>query len=243
MAKVMANTGVPHESLWPYNESQYDVEPPQNVKADAANYKSTSYWTISTGGNGAYTAVNDIKKALNTPLPVFFQFLVYSTYDDAGSYGGKIGMPPYGETPRGGHANVIVGYYDGIQNRDGSYGAFVVRNSWGSGWGDGNGYGYMPYAYASGSMMNDAWVIAGESELQPAPAPPGPAPGPPQPGPDEAQQFTGFTDINILDYITKKHDGQPTPGHHQIIVYLPSIGSKGTVRLNVEVREYQQGNE
>jgi C1A family cysteine protease len=241
-ARTLATYGVPHESLWPYNEGQYDVEPPSNVRADAANYKATSYYTISTGGGDMYTTVNDIKKSVSIGYPVMFSFLVYPGYDAATSYGGKIGLPQAGESPRGGHANVIVGYYDGIQNRDGGYGAFVVRNSWGTSWGV-SGYGYMPYTFASQSLINSAWVVSGESGLQPAPAPPGPAPGPPAPGPNDAQQFTGFTDINILDYIAKTHNGQPTPGNHQIIVYLPTTGSKGTVRLNVEVREHQQGLE
>jgi C1A family cysteine protease len=235
-AKTMAQYGVPHESLWPYNEGQYDAEPSQNVRDDAAQYKANSYWSISTGGD-AYTSINDIKKALNTPLPVMFSFYVYSTYDDATNYGGHIGMPT--GDPRGGHSNVIVGYNDATSNRDGSAGAFIVRNSWGTSWGA-SGYGYMPYNYASQNLINDAWVVAGESELV---VTPDVTPVNPQPGPNNASEVHGFTGIDILPYLTKTHNGQPTTGYHEVVVYLPEAAGKASMNINVLVRELQAGRE
>ena len=47
---------------------------------------------------------------------------------------------------------MAVGYNDQTQ-------VFIVRNSWGSGWGDG-GYFYMPYAYLlDDNLSDDLWVI------------------------------------------------------------------------------------
>ena len=212
MISIMTSKGVPHESLWPYTISQFDVEPPSNVITDAANAKSTASATISTGG-GADTATDDIKSALNTPLPVMFTFDVYPSYDAAGTNGGYIGAP--GGTSRGGHANVIVGYNDALSNLDGSKGAFIVRNSWGASWGA-NGYGYMPYAWCP-TYIQSAYVISAESELVAPPAP-GPTPNP-QPGPADATAFAAFHEVDITEYLTKGHNGQPTPGHHNITVY------------------------
>jgi hypothetical protein len=70
--------------------------------------------------------------------PILTRLEVDKTWDDATSTGGK--MATYRpRTARGGHAVAIVGY-----TRTG----FIVRNSWGTGWGD-KGFGYPTDAYAA----------------------------------------------------------------------------------------------
>ena len=49
-------------------------------------------------------------------------------------------MPDASEPVLGGHAVAAVGYDDAAQ-------CFIIRNSWGAGWGD-RGYCYMPYQYS-----------------------------------------------------------------------------------------------
>lgn len=165
---VMTNDGVAHESLWPYDAGQVDTEPPANVVSDAAKAKSTSTATVSI-------STNDIKAALNIPTPVIFSFEVYANYESVGS-NGLIPMPGGGDM--GGHANVVVGYSDTTTNTDGSKGAFLVRNSWGTSWGMA-GYGWMPYAFADQGLMQNAYVVKAESEISVTPTPtPGPTPGP-----------------------------------------------------------------
>ena len=52
----------------------------------------------------------------------------------------------------GGHAIAAVGYDD-----DKEY--FIVRNSWGTEWGD-NGYCYIPYTYLlNKNLANDFWKL------------------------------------------------------------------------------------
>ena len=133
MNQVVTNTGVPHESLWPYTISQFDVEPPASVKTDAGKAKATATSTVGAD-------LNSIKAAVNKPVPVMFTFEVFEGYEDATSYGGKIGMPS--GSLIGYHCNLIVGYNDATVNRDGSSGAFIVQNSWGTSWGA-SGFGFL----------------------------------------------------------------------------------------------------
>jgi C1A family cysteine protease len=164
MNRVVTQTGVAHESLWPYTISQFDVEPPSSVKTDAAKAKATK--TNTVGGS-----VSAIKAALNQPVPVMFTFNVYQGYEDATNYGGHIAMPS--GTPLGGHCNLLVGYNDASANRDGSSGAFIVQNSWGTVWGA-SGFGYMPYGYSNGGYIQTCYTVSAESEI----TPPAPTPTP-----------------------------------------------------------------
>jgi C1A family cysteine protease len=61
-------------------------------------------------------------------------------------------MPAPSERAIGGHAVMAVGYEDANQ-------WFVVRNSWGSGWGLA-GYFTLPYSYLIQSgLSSDFWTI------------------------------------------------------------------------------------
>ena len=61
-------------------------------------------------------------------------------------------MPGEGESSLGGHAVMAVGYDNEKQ-------VFIVRNSWGLGWGD-KGYFYMPYEYIiNNDLCDDFWTI------------------------------------------------------------------------------------
>jgi C1A family cysteine protease len=70
---------------------------------------------------------------------------------------GVIPMPGPTEQKDGGHAMLIVGY----NNADRT---FLVRNSWGTEWGQ-QGYGTMPYDYIlSPTLTWDLWTIRSVTE-------------------------------------------------------------------------------
>jgi C1A family cysteine protease len=72
----------------------------------------------------------------------------------------RTGIMPYPNKNRekllGGHAVLLVGY-----NKTNS--TFIVRNSWGTNWGD-RGYFYMPFQVITNRQMSsDFWVITSVS--------------------------------------------------------------------------------
>lgn len=85
--------------------------------------------------------------------PVVFGFAVYSGFiSPAVCSTGKLNMPTRRESFLGGHAVLCVGYDDATQR-------IIVRNSWGTNWGD-KGYFTMPYEYISNSnLADDIWSL------------------------------------------------------------------------------------
>jgi C1A family cysteine protease len=71
-------------------------------------------------------------------LPSMFGFTVFSSYVQAATNGGKFPFPMPGESVRGGHAIVAVGYDDGMKIKNATpnavetTGALLIRNSWGA---------------------------------------------------------------------------------------------------------------
>lgn len=152
--KAAATYGVVDEKLWPYDTSKYAQNPPADVWATAAKYKVTNYLSIKNGD------LATMKSVLAQGYIIEFGFTVYSSFMSADMAAkGLLCRPTKSEFIEGGHAVCLVGYDDAKVMPDGSVGAFLVRNSWGTGWGL-NGYFWMAYNYVSDtSLCSDFWVI------------------------------------------------------------------------------------
>jgi C1A family cysteine protease len=48
--------------------------------------------------------------------------------------------------------------FDDDRKIGGSKGAFLIRNSWGTGWGN-KGYGWLPYGYVLLYLSSDFWTL------------------------------------------------------------------------------------
>ena len=149
--------GVPPEEYWPYNITDFDKEPTDFCYAFAQNYQSITYYRLDPPGITKSDLLNQIKTNLSGSLPSMFGFTVYSSIDQAATTG-KIPYPSSGDKIVGGHAIVVAGYDDKMIIQNAKPGAFLIRNSWGTGWGD-MGYGWLPYDYVLNGLAVDWWSL------------------------------------------------------------------------------------
>jgi C1A family cysteine protease len=161
--------GVPPEEYWPYRvgppylPDDFDEEPPAFCYAFAQGYQAITYYKYDPPGTTPDVVLSRVKTNLAAALPAMFGFVVYSSIAQAGTTG-KIPFPVAGERVLGGHAIVAVGYDDTMKIKNTSpggketTGAFLIRNSWGTGWGD-HGYGWFPYDYVTARLAVDWWSL------------------------------------------------------------------------------------
>lgn len=120
LMKIMQKHGVPRERFWQFRQpSAINID---NANSDAQLFKIKNYAKAET--------VSDVKTALMNSGPCVIAVPVYNTQRH------DIWRKNKNETMIGGHAMVIVGW----TKQDN----FVIRNSWGEGWGF-KGYTYMPF--------------------------------------------------------------------------------------------------
>jgi len=158
--------GVPDEKYWPYTDTEpdFDKEPPSFVYAVADNYEALRYFCHDPLGNNVpgSMVLTNVKKYLAAGVPSMFGFWGFPSFNSCNVKGG-IPYPCSGEQAQWGHAIVAVGYDDGkkIKNMKCdkiSTGALLIRNSWGTEWGD-QGYGWLPYDYVVNKLALDFWSL------------------------------------------------------------------------------------
>ncbi len=155
--------GAPPEEYWPYAIANFDKEPSPFCYAFAQSYQAISYYRLDPPGTATNALLNRIKTNLAAGLPSMFGFTVYSSIGQAAATG-RIPMPTAQEQIVGGHAVVAVGYDEKIKIKNSNpggpetTGALLIRNSWGSGWGE-NGYGWLPYQYVLQALAEDWWSL------------------------------------------------------------------------------------
>jgi len=160
---AMALFGVPPESYYAYNIAQFDVEPPAFCYAFARDYQALNYYRLDPPGTAPGALLNRIKTNLLAGLPAMFGFTCYSSLWQSNTTGG-IPYPSPGERVIGGHAICVVGYDDAKQiqntlpNGPTTTGALLIRNSWGTTWGQ-QGYGWLPYDYVLHGLAADWWSL------------------------------------------------------------------------------------
>lgn len=138
--------GICQELDWPYIVEKFDDKPNDDC------YKYASKYTITQVEN----IDNDIfqmKNNLANGNPFVVGIAVYSSFESIKvAKTGMVPIPTVKDIFLGGHAVVCVGYDDMKK-------IWIMRNSWGSNWGD-KGYFYLPYLYLlSSSLSTELWCI------------------------------------------------------------------------------------
>ena len=144
--KAVAKVGAPPETDWPYDIAKFAQRPPPLAYSDAKQDLVSSYSRVVQDAT-------QMRGCLAEGYPFVFGFTVYQSFESASvAQTGIVPMPGTGEAVLGGHCVVAVGYDDTKRQ-------FIVRNSWGTGWGL-NGYCLMPYEYLiNPRLASDFWTI------------------------------------------------------------------------------------
>ncbi len=128
---VARKFGAVPDPVLPFASGRLYQDEAETFYATAAQFKIASYFNLGP-------QPDRWKAWLASKGPLLTRLDVDATWDDANRNHGLLDtyLP---DTTRGGHAVALVGYR--------SDGRFIVRNSWGTGWGD-KGYAYASESYA-----------------------------------------------------------------------------------------------
>ncbi len=144
--KSVATAGVCPEIQWPYLENLLFVKPEVVCYQEARRDLARNYFRLQQ-------QLFALKSCLSAGYPFVFGFTVYDAFEsDEVAASGVLNLPGPGESVIGGHAVMAVGY-DEKEKR------FIIRNSWGSGWGM-HGYFTIPFAYIENpGLASDFWTL------------------------------------------------------------------------------------
>jgi hypothetical protein len=140
---ILRSYGVVPESLLPFHIATKIYVGSENIfYATAATRRIAAYYNL---GKNLATWRN----WLATQGPIMAGLSVDAAWDRATTTQGKLDtfLP---KTVRGGHAVCVVGYTADRR--------FIIRNSWGTGWGD-KGFGYASEGYINAAFYNESYGV------------------------------------------------------------------------------------
>lgn len=140
--------GAPPEVDWPYQVELLSRQPDNAIYEKALQNVPTEYARVD--------GLDNIKASLAKGYPVVFAGSLPERFCEALRANGRAPAPSKAEIEAtfagsGNHAMVLVGYDNNAQE-------FIVRNSWGEGWGD-KGYFYINFETYGGITENNTWIL------------------------------------------------------------------------------------
>ncbi len=144
--KQLNALGVCHEDIWPYSVNKFASKPTAKCYAQASLGQIVQYSRVAQ-------TQRDIEATLAQGFPICCGISIYESFEsEVVAKSGMVPMPLASEPSLGGHAVLIVGY-------DHAKRLFIMRNSWGTEWGD-KGHFYISYDYLlNKNLADDFWVL------------------------------------------------------------------------------------
>jgi hypothetical protein len=138
---IARNFGVVRDSVLPFASGKLYPGSANSFYALAAQLRIASYFNLDSD-------LGQWRKWIALNGPILTRLDVDATWDNAAATQGELDLYQP-DTTRGGHAVALVGY---TPER------FIVRNSWGTTWGD-KGFGYASDAYAAAAFTEAYGVV------------------------------------------------------------------------------------
>jgi hypothetical protein len=143
------------EDKWGFSKSKVLERPNESAYAQAKNFLIDKTEKVEVD-------LDTWKKCLAEGHPIIFACALFDSFQESSKKGGIVAMPSPEEAKaeeHGLHAMLCVGYSESDQ-------MFIVRNSWGTKFGD-DGYCYMPYNYLMSPKLNtnDCWTIKSADKI------------------------------------------------------------------------------
>jgi C1A family cysteine protease len=144
--KCLQIHGLCRENLWPYDISKFATKPPDVCYELALADKALKVYNVPK-------TLIAMQATLASGLPFVAGIRVYSSLEtNSVAKSGLVPMPKPKDKLLGGHAVLVCGYNNTTKQ-------WIVRNSWGTSWGD-KGYFYLPYKYLiKPNLSSDFWAI------------------------------------------------------------------------------------
>jgi len=149
----LEKTGLCPETDWPYIISKFATKPSTKCYTDAVLHKVVKAYSVTQ-------TVAAMKALLVSGTPFIVGITVYSSFESyAVSINGLVPYPTSNDSSIGGHCIVCIGFSDTVQCPGAPPGSWLMRNSWGTGWGL-NGYFWLPYQYLTDvNLSSDNWYL------------------------------------------------------------------------------------
>jgi C1A family cysteine protease len=143
--RSVATRGVCPEYMWPYDPGKFTHKPPRRCYMAARSIRALSYFRL-------HRDLRMLKSCLAEGFPFALGVSVHKSFMTSRvRHTGIVPLPHSRDSVLGGHAMLAVGYHDASEH-------FIVRNSWGAGWGLA-GYCMIPYEFALHPNLSwDFWT-------------------------------------------------------------------------------------
>lgn len=152
--KALRRFGSPPQQFWRNGPGRFGESPVDPfLFCFARDYEQLFYFRLDPASGSRPDRVQLLKSLLAAGVP----FLLGVQVPTTSASDGLIYNVRHSARLRGVQAAVAVGFDDAL--RVGAHkGALLIRNSWGSQWGD-RGYGWLPYDLVMSETANESWAM------------------------------------------------------------------------------------